>query len=98
MKRLKDFNLERIYLNETIKQHASAIHTLFDRLFETYMDDLRIGRQESKIFTSFMADMDPNYLQSHCPAEIVRDFIAGMTDRYFLRQCPAELRPAIVDV
>jgi len=98
LKRLKDFNLERIYLNQTIKQHAPAIHTLFDHLFETYMDDLRIGRQESKIFTSFMADMDPNYLQRHRPAEIVRDFIAGMTDRYFLRQCPAELRPAIVDV
>jgi dGTPase len=98
LKRLKEFNLERIYLNQRIKKHAQAIHTLFDRLFETYMDDLRVGRQESKIFTGFLADMDPNYMQSHCAAEIVRDFIAGMTDRYFLLQCPAELRPAIVDV
>ncbi|MBI5897235.1 MAG: HD domain-containing protein [Desulfobacterales bacterium] len=37
LKRLKDFNLERIYLKQTIKKHAQAIHTLFDRLFETYM-------------------------------------------------------------
>jgi dGTPase len=98
LKRLKEFNLDRIYLNQTIKKHAQAIHTLFDRLFETFMDDLRVGRQESKIFTGFLADMDPNYMQSHCHAEIVRDFIAGMTDRYFLLQCPADLRPTIVDV
>ncbi len=98
LKRLKDFNLERIYLNQTIKKHAGVIHTLFDRLFETYMEDLRTGRQESKIFTSFLADMDPNYVQHHNHAEIVRDFIAGMTDRYFLLQCPAELRPTTIDV
>ncbi|MFZ1983921.1 MAG: HD domain-containing protein [Desulfatitalea sp.] len=98
LKKLKDFNLEHIYLNQTIKKHAPAIHTLFDLLFETYLDDLRTGRQDSKIFTGFLADMDPNYMQSHPHAEIVRDFIAGMTDRYFLLQCPAELRPTIIDV
>lgn len=97
LKKLKDFNLEHIYLNQTIKKHAQAIHTLFDLLFETYLDDLRTGRQDSKIFTGFLADMDPNYMQSHPHAEIVRDFIAGMTDRYFLLQCPAELRPTIID-
>lgn len=97
LKKLKDFNLEHIYLNQTIKKHAQAIHTLFDLLFESYMDDLRTGRKDSKIFTGFLADMDPNYLQSHHHAEIVRDFIAGMTDRYFLLQCPAGLRPTIID-
>jgi dGTPase len=97
LKKLKDFNLEHIYLNQTIKKHAQVIHTLFDLLFETYLDDLRTGRQDSKIFTGFLADMDPNYMQSHPHAEIVRDFIAGMTDRYFLLQCPAELRPTIID-
>jgi dGTPase len=98
LKKLKDFNLEHIYLNQTIKKHAQAIHTLFDLLFETYLDDLGTGRQDSKIFSGFLADMDPSYMQSHSHAEIVRDFIAGMTDRYFLLQCPAELRPTIIDV
>lgn len=98
LQRLKEFNLERIYLNPTIKQHATKIHTLFDVLFESYMEDLVTGRENSKIFTNYLSDMSPQYLESYQPAEIVRDFIAGMTDRYFLLQCPAHLRPAVIDV
>jgi dGTPase len=30
--------------------------------------------------------LDPAYLESHQPAEIVRDFLASMTDAYFLRK------------
>lgn len=98
LKQLKTFNLERIYLNPTIKPHADAIHTLFDLLFDTYLEDLRRGNQRSRIFSGFLSDMSDTYVSKHQPAEIVRDFIAGMTDRYFLLQCPADLRPQIVDV
>jgi dGTPase len=95
---LKTFNLERIYLNPKFKQHAGAIRTLFELLFETYMQDLRTGNMASKIFSGFLADMSEDYIKSHQHAEIVRDFIAGMTDRYFLLQCPVDLRPEILDV
>ncbi|MBR9982517.1 MAG: HD domain-containing protein [Desulfatitalea sp.] len=98
LKQLKTFNLERIYLNPVIKRHADAIQTVFDLLFETYMEDLRQGNQRSRIFSGFLSDMSDAYIQSHQHAEIVRDFIAGMTDRYFLLQCPAALRPEIVDI
>ncbi len=98
LKKLKEFNLDRIYLNPTIKQHATNIHALFDLLFETYLNDLHVGRENSRIFTGFLSDMSPQYLENHKHAEIVRDFIAGMTDRYFLLQCPAHLRPAVIDV
>lgn len=97
LKRLKDFNLTQIYLNPLIKKHSGKIKRLFEILFETYLSDLQSGRMDSKIFTGFLSDMAPDYLQAHHPAEIVRDFIAGMTDRYFLLQCPAHLRPAVVD-
>jgi len=98
LKDLKAFNLSDIYLNPVIKKHSDSIHALFDSLFETYLSDLQSGRQDSKIFSGFLADMAPEYPKSHQPAEIVRDFIAGMTDRYFLLQCPAHMRPEVMDV
>ncbi|MDA8141383.1 MAG: HD domain-containing protein [Desulfobacteraceae bacterium] len=97
LKKLKEFNLDRIYLNPMIKKHSNAIRALFELLFETYLEDLQTGRQYSKIFTNYLSDMSADYTSSHKPAEIVRDFIAGMTDRYFLLQCPAHLRPAVID-
>ena len=98
LKQLKQFNLERIYLNPTIKKNAAVIQTLFELLFESYLNDLQQGNDRSKIFTGFLADMSEEYIDSHRPAEIVRDFIAGMTDRYFLLQCPERLRPNVIDV
>ena len=98
LKRLKIFNLERIYLNDCIKRYSETIRTLFTMLFEQYLNDLRTDRKESRIFSGFLADMSEDYFNSHQPAEIVRDFIAGMTDRYFLLQCPKEMRPKVIDL
>jgi dGTPase len=95
LKRLKDFNLERIYLNPMIKQYSVSIRRLFDYLFNKYLDDLEKENRASKIFTGFLQDISSDYIQRHQPAEIVRDFIAGMTDRYFLEQCPEEMRPKV---
>lgn len=96
LKRLKEFNMDRIYMNPLIKQHSETISRLFVHLFETYLNDLEIDNRNSKIFTGFLADMSDAYIEQHGPPEIVRDFIAGMTDRYFLLQCPEKMRPAIV--
>ncbi len=95
LKRLKKFNLERIYLNPIIKQYSKSISMLFDLLFDKYLDDLEHENRSSRIFTGFLADMSAAYVENHRPAEIVRDFIAGMTDRYFLLQCPEEMRPIV---
>ena len=93
--RLKDFNMEHIYLNPKIKRQTTKIKTLFELLFEQFLEDLTVRRQSSVIFRQFLKDMDPDYQRQHEPAEIVRDFIAGMTDQYFLEQCPEEMRPNI---
>ena len=95
---LKKFNLEHIYMNPMIKQHSDAIRGLFEMLFETYLNDIQIGNHDSKIYSNFLSDMSDDYVDTHQPAEIVRDFIAGMTDRYFLLQCPERLRPKEIDV
>ena len=93
LKRLKDFNLERIYMNPKIKTHTGVIEKLFAMLFEKYLNDIEIENRSSVIFTGFLENMSEDYIENHCKEEIVRDFVAGMTDHYFLRQCPEELRP-----
>lgn len=98
LRKLKTFNLKRIYLNPCIKRHTKSIGALFDMMFEKFMNDLEKRNADSVIYSSFLWDMSEEYVSSHKPAEIVRDFISGMTDRYFLLQCPDHLRPDIVDV
>jgi len=92
---LKAFNMECIYLNPEIKKHTQRIKTLFEMLFEKFLDDLEKQRKSSVIFCQFLKDMVPEYLRRHAPAEIVRDFISGMTDQYFLDQCPENMRPRV---
>jgi dGTPase len=62
-------------------------------LFSKFLKDLKTDRRGSVIFTHFLKDISPEYLESHRPEEIVRDFIAGMTDHYFIRLCPENMRP-----
>lgn len=93
LKRLKDFNLERIYMNPKIKTHTAAIKKLFEILFAQYFNDIETENRSSVIFNGFLKDMSDDYINNHSKEEIVRDFIAGMTDHYFLRQCPQHMRP-----
>jgi dGTPase len=95
LKRLKKFNMERIYLNPAIKTHSSKLNKLFEYLFEKYLSDIRKKNSASVIFSSFLNGMSPAYTGTRSNAEIVRDFIAGMTDEYFLSQCPKSMRPEI---
>jgi dGTPase len=85
LKRLKQFNYERIYNSPRIKSETAKIEGLFARLFQQFLEDLAAERRDSPIWTDFLAPMDPVYLASHQAAEIVRDFLASMTDAYFLR-------------
>lgn len=93
LKKLREFNLEQIYLNPKIKPGAGKIKVLFKVLFERYFEDVEKQNHDSIIFTDYLQDMSDDYSQHTSPAQIARDFIAGMTDDYFLRQCPDNLRP-----
>ena len=88
LRQLKAFNLERIYLNPSIKAHLPGVTRRFEALFHAYLEDLRRGNEASVIHTGFLCNMSDAYAQKNRPAEIVRDFMAGMTDRYFLDQGP----------
>ena len=97
LEQLKAFNLERIYMNSTTKNHLGAITVMFERLFERFLRDIEKENHESVIFTQFLENMSADYIEKYCSAEIVRDFIAGMTDRYFLSQFPPEDAPQNAD-
>jgi len=98
LRRLKRFNLERIYMNPRIKRHTGIIRELFSLLFHQYCEDIDRDNRASVIFADFLSDKSDTYIAGHQKEEIVRDFIAGMTDRYFLRQCPENMRPEMLDV
>ncbi|MCX5889854.1 MAG: HD domain-containing protein [Deltaproteobacteria bacterium] len=85
LKQLKEFNYQRIYDSPRIKSETPKIEALFDRLFQRFLADVAAARRDSPIWTDFLAPMEPAYLESHQPAEIVRDFLSSMTDAYFLR-------------
>lgn len=97
LKKLKEFNLERIYLNPKIKKHTATIKRLFTILFERYLQDIEKENRSSVIFSRFLKDMAKVYIENHSKEEIVRDFMAGMTDQYFLRQCPDNMIPGTLD-
>jgi dGTPase len=86
LKNLKEFNYERIYNNPCTKKETPKIQGLFERLFVRFLADIKGTRRDSPIWTDFLAAMEPGYLETHQPAEIVRDFLASMTDAYFLRK------------
>jgi dGTPase len=96
LKRLKDFNQERIYTHPRAKHQTHKLGLMFRLLFEKYYEDLRTGDERSVIFREFLDGMSEEYRGNTPPAMIVRDFIAGMTDDYFLRQCQENLMPQIL--
>jgi dGTPase len=85
LKKLKEFNYRRIYDNHRIKAETPKIESLFQQLFARFLADVQKGREESIIWTDFLAAMEPGYQDSRRPAEIVRDFLASLTDANFLR-------------
>jgi dGTPase len=96
LKKLKQFNLENIYLNRIIKPNANDIRKLFHILYERYLEDLEQSNHDSIIFSEYLNDMSAAYRDATSPPEVARDFIAGMTDKFFLKQFPPELRPKTI--
>ena len=95
LKKLKEFNKNRIYMSGKVKQQTPKIKLMFELLFKKYFRDLENGNENSDIQRGFLEGMSSEY-KDHTPAAgIVRDFIAGMTDEYFLGQCQKYLIPQV---
>ena len=95
LRHLKDFNNDRIYTSDRVKEQTPKIRLMFEQLFALYLRDLKSGNRESDVYREFLEGMATDYTRKTPPAGIVRDFIAGMTDDYFLDQCQRNLIPQI---
>ena len=83
---LKKFNNEHIYLKANSKDQIEIYTVQFNSLFEKYLNDLKIGNNNSDIYTVFLNNMDKNYENTNTKERIVIDYIAGMTDDYFKKK------------
>ncbi len=86
IKSLKEFNNEYIYKRANTKDEINQYELMFNSLFDTYLNDLRINNKESSIYKVFLNNMIDDYQKSTSPARIVLDYIAGMTDEFFLNE------------
>jgi dGTPase len=93
LKKLKEFNLENIYMNKNLKSHLEVVKDFYKKLFNQFVSDLNISKTDSVIYRDFLDYMDKKYIEKYSKPEIVRDFIGGMTDQYFINQIPLKTRP-----
>jgi len=96
LKRLKDFNQERIYLSGKVKMQTPKVKLMFGLLFEKYLRDLEKADMDSDVYKEFLEGMSSGYMETTSHPEIVRDFISGMTDDFFLAQCEKHLIPQVL--
>ena len=92
LKLAKKQNYEIIYSKEGILEKSfSEVEQMFDDLYETILNDLKSGDENTPIFRHHIKQLirkshyitKENYLQTE-PNAIVCDYIASMTDNYFV--------------
>lgn len=81
---LKKFNYENIYVKANTTEEIKNFEIMFNKLFETYLQNLKNDNKESLIYKVFLNYMNEEYLNRTSDARKVIDFIAGMTDDYFI--------------
>lgn len=84
---LKKFNYEHIYNKAMTNEEKEKLKEMFETLFDTYFNDLKINNASSPIINSYLKNMVEKYKQNNTKERIVIDYIAGMTDDFFLREC-----------
>lgn len=82
---LKRFNYQHIYLHPKTKKDLPLIRESYRNLFHYYLQYLNSSDKDT-LHVDLMRNMGSDYLNTHSPAEMVRDFMAGMTDDFFLKE------------
>ena len=83
---LMNFNYKHIYNNALSKEEKEELKSMFELLFNTYLNDLKTNNEKSPIINSYLKNMVKEYKENNTHERIVIDYIAGMTDDYFLRE------------
>ena len=84
MSKLKQFNMEQIYLKANDQESLKQYDHIFQTVFQGCLKDLEIKNQNSKIFQDFLNYKNENYQKKNTNVRKVIDYIAGMTDNYLL--------------
>lgn len=83
---LKKFNYTKIYNNSDSEQTKKELEDKFNRLFDSYINDIKNNNEESPIIKSYLNNMCQEYRANNTIERIVIDYLAGMTDDYFLSE------------
>ena len=81
-------NYEKIYKSDEVAGRITFVQPMMERMFTTFVDDIRMGREESPIFRHYLDQPMLRYPYSFelefRPEDIAVDYIASMTDDYFV--------------
>ena len=85
---LTNENWEYIYSSEEIKNRIKFVQPMMEILYETFLQDLKDGKEESPSFSHYvlhpMLHCDYTWELKNRPDDIVVDYIASMADDYFV--------------
>jgi len=102
MQELKDFNYEKIYKHDILKNYIRHVEKILDIIYNHLLcicqkfksDSLKYntGIPVDKRFGCYLKKMNKLYgnKEEFKPEQIVLDYVAGMTDQYAL-QCAQEI-------
>jgi len=85
LKKLREFNVERIYFHKELKSESQKIKRVYRLLFDALLKEWKKRGKESLLWTRFLRNKTESYVEGCSPEAHVIDYIAGMTDGYFLR-------------
>ena len=80
--KLKKFNYANIYSKSLSDKEREKIKNMFNELFYFYLNAIENMDINSDVYTSFLDDMNEEYMQNTSNKRKVIDYIAGMTDTY----------------
>lgn len=86
IKELKVFNYKNIYDKANSPEDLKLYNDMFNKLFEIYINDIVTNNKDSMIVSSFLKNMDSNYVKNNTKERIVIDYLAGMTDEYIKQE------------
>lgn len=89
IKSLKKFNYEHIYAKANSKEMLELYEKMFNKVFDTCLNDLKTNNKEGHIYTIFLNDMSDEYLKNTSDERKVIDYIAGMTDDFIVLEYKA---------
>ena len=86
IKKLKAFNYEHIYSKANSKEQIKLYEDIFNKVFITYLNDIKNNNKDSRIFKIYLDGMSDEYLNKTTPERKVIDYIAGMTDDFIISE------------